>query len=220
MQEQSLLQKLYIMIVVVFSVIVVLSNILSAKMVLLPFDLPAIPAGLIFYPLTFLISDLVTEVFGDKEAKFMVLTALGMSVLSLIMIQATLAFPSPQDDRSLHQVFGISGLRIFASISAYITSQLAGIKIYSYLKTVTAPKSLWQRNSGATLFSQLIDTLMIDLIFFYWGLQMPLENVIPIIAFSYFYKTLFSVVSIPFFYLAVYAIKKIIQSLHPCTNPQ
>ncbi len=91
-------QIIYQVICASFCVIVVISNILSAKMVMLPLLALSLPAGLITYPRTFLLSDLVTEIFGAKRAKLMVYIALAMSLLSFGMIQISLLLPASAPD--------------------------------------------------------------------------------------------------------------------------
>lgn len=193
-----------------FCVIVVLSNILSAKMVKLPlfFDL-SIPAGLITYPFTFLITDLVTEVFGPKKAKLMVYVALGMNVLSFGLIHLALILPSSLESESaaFQAVLGLSGLRIFASLTAYIIAQLLDIQLYSQIRQWTGPRFLWVRNNGSTCISQIADTFIVDIIYLYWGLSMGLGEVIPIMGISYAYKAFFSFAITPLFYLSVYLVK-------------
>lgn len=206
------LPVLYQVVCASFCIIVVLSNILSAKMVSL--CALNIPTGLLFYPLTFLLSDLVTEIFGAKKAQLMVYIALGMSLLSLGMIQIGLLLPTHDlgAQQAFQTVLGLSSLRIFASLTSYVTSQITGIQLYAIIKHWTGPKWLWLRNNGAACISQMIDTIMIDLIFLWWGLGMTLVEVAPIMAFSYAYKTLFSIACTPLFYLFVLLIR-------PTDNP-
>lgn len=192
-----------------FCVIVVISNILSAKMITLP-GLPlAIPAGLLTYPLTFLLSDLVTEIFGAKRAKQMVYVALGMNLLSFAMIQVSLILPSnaSEEQKAFQVVLGLSGLRIFSSLISYLTSQIVDIQLYAAIKRWTGPKFLWLRNNGSTCISQVVDTVMIDIIFLWWGLGMTTAEVLPIMLFSYAYKACFSVICTPLFYFLVYVIR-------------
>ena len=86
-------QFLYPAICVSFCVIIVVSNFLSAKMVALPVLALSVPAGLIAYPLTFLLSDLATEIFGAGRAKAMVYISLAVSLLIFGIIQAVLLLP-------------------------------------------------------------------------------------------------------------------------------
>ena len=202
-------QFLYQLLVASFSVIVVLSNILSVKLVKLPWLLPSVPAGLITYPLTFLLSDLVTEIFGARRAKAMVYIALSMSLLSFALIQWGLILPSEQREMqsAFHTVLGLTGVRVFSSLIAYVTAQMVDIHLYAAIKRRTGMKWLWLRNNASTCVSQLVDTVMIDLLFLWWGLSMPMTEVFPILIFSYVYKTFFSAACTPLFYALVFLIR-------------
>lgn len=192
-----------------FSVLVVLSNILSAKMVALPLIDLSVPVGLILYPLTFLLSDLVTEIFGSKKAKLMVYIALGMSLLSFGIIQIGLILPGSnlEDQKAFQAILGLTGLRIFSSLISYLTSQIVDIQLYAAIKKWTGPGLLWFRNNASTCISQIVDTLMIDIIFLWWGLGMRMSEVAPIMVFSYLYKACFSIISTPLFYALVFIVK-------------
>lgn len=190
-----------------FCVIVVMSNIISAKMVALPLLTGfVLPAGLLTYPLTFLLSDLTTEVFGAKKAQQMVYVALAMNILSLAIIQIALMLPAadgyPQD--AFTETLGLSGLRIFASLTAYIISQTIDIHLYAAIKKWTGARFLWLRNNGSTCVSQLADTVLIDTIYLYLGLGMSFSELMPIMCFSYGYKAFFSAATTPLIYFGVY----------------
>lgn len=203
------LQTLYQNICAAFCVIVVVSNIISAKMVSLPYFDFTIPAGLIIYPLTFLLSNLVTEFFGPKKAKLMVYTAFGMSLLSYFMIQTALILPTgvTGTQNAFQIVLGLSGLRVISSLTAYLIAQIADIQVYAWIKRWNNTHFLWLRNNGSTCISQMIDTVVVDLIFLYWGLGMEMGQVFPIMLFSFCYKAIFSLFCTPFFCFCVYMIR-------------
>lgn len=211
---------LYHIISTSFAVIVVISNIISAKMVKLPyFESLTIPAGLITYPLTFLLSDVVTEIFGAKKAKLMVYLALGMNLLTLAILQISLMAPafSSEEERAFQAILGLSGLRIFASLVAYTISQIADIQIYALIKKWTGFQFLWMRSNGSTWISQFIDTVIIDIIFLFFGLGMAAAEVFPIMLFSFTYKALFSVAITPLFYLCIILIRKRMKTINVIT---
>lgn len=201
---------LYQVISATFCVVVVISNIISAKMVQLPyFQNLVIPAGLVTYPLTFLLTDLVTEVFGPKKAKVMVYLALAMNLLTFGIIQFALMLPisSHEEEIAFHAVLGLSGLRIFSSLTAYLVAQLVDIQLYALIRRWTGEGFLWLRNNGSTCASQLVDTVLIDLIYLYWGLGMKMSTVLPIMLISYLYKAFCSAANTPLFYLIVFLVK-------------
>ena len=127
------IDKIYYLISSTFCVIVVLSHIISAKMIVLPSLDFSIPAGLIIYPLTFLLSNLITEFFGAKKAKLMVFTAMAMSLLSFVIIELALWLPANSQNiqDEFENVFGLSRLRIFSSLTAYFLAQIVDIQLYA-----------------------------------------------------------------------------------------
>lgn len=189
-----------------FSVLVVISNAISAKLIPLPlFDSFAIPAGLITYPVTFILSDLMTELYGTKEGRKMVMTALLLSLLSYAVIQLALWLPShqPAFQQSFDAVLGLNGWIVLASLTAFTAAQTLDVQLYALIRSWTGERMLWLRNNGSTLISQLVDTLLVNWIFLKYGLGMEAAAIFQIIAFSYSYKALFSIGMTPFFYWLV-----------------
>src|SRR5262245_53596427 len=191
---------LYQVMTATFCVVVLLANIISSKMVPMPFlqDF-SVPAGLLFYPLAFVLSDLVTEIYGAKSAKQMVYIALGMNLLCLGLIHFTLLLPSTreEDQMAFRAVLGLSGLRIASSLTAYVISQIVDIQLYVWIKKWTGERFLWLRNNGSVCASQIVDTIVVDMLYLYGGLGMELPLVISIIGFSYMYKVFFSAACTP-----------------------
>lgn len=192
-----------------FCVIVILSNVFSTKMVVLPWIKLCVPTGLMIYPLTFLISDLVTEIFGAKRARLMIYMAIGMNLLSLGIIQIVLHLAAKMAEEQLvfQTVLSFCSIRFFSSLTAYAVSQVVDVQLYAAIKRWTGSKWLWLRNNGSTAISQLIDTIIIDLLFLWWGLGMSITDVFPVMLFSYLYKAIFSFVCTPLFYLLVFLIR-------------
>lgn len=205
------MNTLYQVLSACFAVIVVISNIISVKLVKLPFFSDfSIPVGLITYPLTFLVADLVTEFYGAKKAKLMVYIALGMNLLSFGIIELALMIPahSAEEQRAFQAIMGLSGLRIFASLAAYLAAQVVDIQLYAWIKRLTGSRFLWLRNNGSTFASQIVDTVIVDVIFLWWGLSMPMAEVVPIMIFAWGYKAFFSLAGTPLFYFCVHMIRK------------
>jgi len=194
-----------------FCLLVVISNIISAKMIAIPFTTSvSIPAGLLTYPLTFLVADLTTEFFGPRKARVMIYVGIGMNLLSLAIIQFAIILPSSNDQQNeaFHSVMGSGGLRILASLTAYLISQIIDVQLYALIKNWTGPRLLWLRNNGSTWASQLADTFLVDMIYFWAGMGMGWNEVLPIILISYTYKAIASVMTTPLLYLCVFFVKK------------
>lgn len=186
-----------------FSVIVVISNIISAKLFFLPvFDNFAIPAGLITYPLTFLLSDLMTELYGQAQAKKMIWTAFALSIVSLGVIEAALLLPSASQT-PFEMVLGLNFWIVIASLAAFLLAQWIDVYLYAVIKRWTGEPKLWLRNNGSTLASQIVDTATVNWIYLFFGLGMSYDAIASIALFSYLYKAVFSVALTPLFYLLV-----------------
>ena len=118
--------------------------------------------GILPYPITFLVTDLISEIYGKKKANFVVISGLVASVFVLGVILLADCVPStnwsPVSDKVFSQVFGLSGVAVFASMVAYLLAQLVDVRIFHFLKQKTKGKHLWLRNNFSTITSQLLDT--------------------------------------------------------------
>lgn len=207
MNTSSVSTTMYQMMSAIFCMIVWISTIISAKMVKMPFmDDFSIPAGVLAYPLTFFLNALVTELFGPKKAKQMVYIALAMNLLNFGIIELAMILPasSEEEQTAFKAVLGSSGLRIFSSLLAYAAAQIVDIQLYAMIKKWTGPQFLWLRNNGSACVSQIVDTVIIDLVYLHWGLGMGMKEVMPIMIVSYAYKVIFSIASTPLFYVSVF----------------
>jgi uncharacterized integral membrane protein (TIGR00697 family) len=203
--------NLYSFISGIFGIVVVISNLISTKMLLLPFlQNFMIPAGLITYPLTFLISDFVTEVYGAKKAKEMIYYAFGMSLLAYLILQVALQLPpaDPEYQRHFEEVLGLNGLLLTASLIAYVSGQILDVQLYAFIKEKTGPRYVWMRNNGSTWGAQLLDTIVVNVLYFKVGLGWNMGDILPIMLFSYLYKCSFSVTCTPLFYFLLFLLRK------------
>ena len=121
--------------------------------------------GLLAYPITFLITDVISEIYGQKKANFVVISGVISSIIILGIIYLAQIVPadneSPVDDKTFKLVFGEFGVAMAASLFTYLVCQLIDIRIFHFWKKVTKGKHLWIRNNLSTIFSQCIDTFLI-----------------------------------------------------------
>lgn len=127
-----------------------------------------ISVGILPYPITFLITDLVSEIYGRKKANQMVTTGIFASLFSLLIVYTANAVPaiatSPVSDALFSKVFGATALAVFASMTAYLLAQYVDIYIYHFWKKLTKGKHLWLRNNFSTFISQFVDTASVLLL--------------------------------------------------------
>ena len=216
-------EKAYNAFMVIFITMIVLTNIIGVK--LFEVNSVTLTTGIITYPLTFLITDIVCEVFGKKRASLMVVMGFFASLLSLVFINLAVMLPgsevwinnslgysSIKDMQNAYEsVFTLPGFLITASMLAYLVAQLIDVRIFHYLKKLTNEKKLWLRNNLSTMFSQLIDTIIVNSIFLYFGLNLDWDIIIKIIIASYLFKIIIALLDTPLVYIGVHYTRKYIK---------
>ena len=158
-------QKLYLILAGLFIAALVSCNLIFQKFFSWsPFGLYTfeISVGIIPYPITFLVTDIISEIYGRKKANQVVMAGLFASVfvLGIVMVAESVAATSwsPVDDGTFSEVFGLTGVAVGASMLAYLLAQFIDIRVFHFWKRLTKGKHLWLRNNGSTFTSQLVDT--------------------------------------------------------------
>lgn len=125
-------------------------------------------AGMLAFPLTFLLTDVVNEFYGAQATRRLTFVGLGAAVFAFAVINVALVLPvspeSPLSDDAFRATFGWSNRLYVASLTAYLAGQLLDIAVFSGLRRLTRHKLLWLRATGSTLVSQGIDTLMVNFV--------------------------------------------------------
>jgi uncharacterized integral membrane protein (TIGR00697 family) len=211
--QVSIKDKIYIFLCTGFISLIITGNLIYQKFVHLPvFNLYVfeLSAGAIFYPLTFLLTDLITEFYGKDHARFCVRLSIVTSTLITIMLvfisnlEATIW--SKIDNSTFNQVFGGFGIAFTSSLIANYIAQTIDINIYLWLKKLTNGNHLWLRNTISTAISLLIDTTIIIGLLSSFGI-LPFAQLPTLIFNSYLFKFFFTLSTTPLFYAAFYFIK-------------
>ena len=167
--------------------------------------------GILFYPITFLVTDIVSEVFGKKKANQMVITGIFSSIFCLAIIYIANYLPattwSPVDNNTFELVFGNTSLAVGASMFAYLCAQLIDIRIYHFWKKFTQGKFLWIRNNCSTIPSQLLDTFLIIFILCI-GKAIEWERFWELFLQGFIFKILIALIDTPIIYLCVFYLRK------------
>lgn len=215
-----------------FVVVLVLTNIIGTKLfVLFPGGGPdwlmggepvTLTAGILTYPLTFFLTDIVSEIWGRARASRMVIWGFFMSVLMLGVLQLAILLPASQlwqqpdfgfptgadMQNAFHATFSNPSILLFASMLAYLVAQLLDVRLYHFWWGVTGGKHMWLRNNGSTMISQLADTIIVNGIFLHFGLQLPLVAIVEIIVAVYLCKVLLAWCDTPLIYLGRHLFEK------------
>jgi uncharacterized integral membrane protein (TIGR00697 family) len=126
-------------------------------------------AGIVPFPLTFVLTDIVNEFYGTHGARRLTLAGLVAAVFVWAVITLALALPtspeSPIPDAVFRGAFGTSARLYVASLTAFVVGQLLDISIFSALRRATGHRLLWLRATGSTVLSQMVDSLTVSFVF-------------------------------------------------------
>lgn len=167
--------------------------------------------GIIPYPLTFLITDIISEIYGKKRADQVVKVGLITSIFVLIIIiissNTEATEWSPVSNEIFNRVFGFTGAAVTASMLAYLFAQFIDIRLFHFWKRLTKGKMLWVRNNFSTMTSQFVDTFTVLIVLCFFKV---IEWKIFFILFinGYLFKVLVALFDTPFFYFFTWLIKK------------
>ena len=167
--------------------------------------------GILPYPITFLITDLISEIYGKKRANQVVIIGIFASFFSMGILLMANAVPaienSPIDDDTFNQVFAFSPIAVLASMIAYLIAQFVDIRIYHFWKKLTNGKMLWLRNNFSTFSSQFIDTfLVVGLLSIFGVLQWKLFW--GLVLSGFLFKIIVAALDTPLLYLFVGIFRK------------
>jgi uncharacterized integral membrane protein (TIGR00697 family) len=125
--------------------------------------------GMIPFPLTFLLTDIVNEFYGTEGARRITYVGLGVAVFVFVVINVAIVLPtspeSPMAGDQFKSVFGWSTRLYVASLTAYLIGQLLDISIFFLLRRLTGHRFLWLRSTGSTVVSQAVDSLVVSFVF-------------------------------------------------------
>lgn len=186
----------------IFFTALLVSNIISAK--LFSIGTIVLTAGIITYPITFLITDAISEVYGKATAKRVVLTGLLTNVMMIGFFYLAITLPPAGFwgmQEEFQAILGAVPRMVAASLVAYSVSQLLDVSLFHKLKKITNGKHLWLRNNGSTLASQMVDSIVFVFIAFYG--TMPLSAIFVMIGTQYVVKLVLALADTPFIYLTV-----------------
>tara|TARA_B100001175_G_C19241458_1_gene510234 strand:+ start:31 stop:732 length:702 start_codon:yes stop_codon:yes gene_type:complete len=218
-QKKELAKNLYLLLAGLFITSLVVSNLIFQKFFYwYPFDIKIfgnslfeLSVGVLPYPITFLITDLISEIYGKKSANQVVITGIFASFFSMGILLMANEVPaiknSPIDDQTFNEVFALSPIAVLASMIAYLIAQFIDIRIYHFWKNLTQGKMLWLRNNFSTFTSQFVDSLLVIGLLsifgvlewaLFWGLVIS----------SFLFKILVAALDTPLLYLFVGIFRK------------
>jgi uncharacterized integral membrane protein (TIGR00697 family) len=171
-------------------------------------------AGVLLWPVVFVMTDIINEYFGRKGVRFMSFTAAGLIAYAFLMVYFAMGL-NPADfwierktmygtvnmDIAFNAIFG-QGLWIIAgSLVAFLIGQLVDVFVFHFIRSFTGSSKIWLRATGSTIVSQFIDSFVVLLIAFYFGAGWDLSLVLAIGLMNYIYKFIVAVFLTPLLYI-------------------
>ncbi|MDB4299556.1 queuosine precursor transporter [bacterium] len=191
----------------------------------------ALAVGVLPYPLTFLCTDLICELYGRARATFLVSVGLGLNIFILavmtlgdlipavpeatmppwqiINLSSPVALPNGETvsgQVGLYQlIYATTSGAVFASMLAYVAAQYCDVQLFHFWKRLTNGKHLWLRNNFSTLISQMVDSLMVVTVtfgaVFYRG-EITIETLLLLVGSNYAFKALAALAdTLPLYFL-------------------
>ena len=182
----------------------------------------ALAVGVLPYPITFLCTDFISELYGRRRASLVVWVGLGLNlwVVAFLWLGGVLppdpglgADGLPESEAYDFAFFRIRQLTmgaVVASMLAYLFAQLCDVYLFHFWKALTRGRHLWLRNNGSTLVSQFVDTFSVITITHFWARGLPIDHAEPLwpqlwvfILSGYVFKAVVALVDTLPFYLGV-----------------
>lgn len=171
----------------------------------------SIPVGLMAFPFTFLVTDLVSELFGRRRAQLLVWVGFFMNLFMLAIMTLNYYLPNTYGvsggETLFDGVYGFMVANTIGSMIAYVTAQTIDVRLFHFWKKFTKGKHLWLRNNASTMVSQLVDsTAILSLLYFSGNLGSEVATIgalVILIINSYIFKFLAALIDTPIIYAFV-----------------
>lgn len=195
-------ERLFVVLAAIFLTALLIADVTAGKFFTL--GGMAISVGVIPFPITFVLTDVVNEYYGRRGARLITFVGAAMLIFAFAIISIARALPvaegSPIPQPAFDAVFGQSFRFFSGSLVAYTIAQLTDIYAFQFYKRLTQSKHLWLRATGSTAISQVIDTTVVTSVALA-GL-LSAGDIAKLIVVSYLYKMAVAVTLTPLCYLA------------------
>ena len=211
LDSRNFKDQFYIILSGIFIASLVTCNLIANKFVTvdLGFKVFVVSAGILPYPITFLVTDLISELYGQKKANLVVIAGFFASMVVLLFLWLGGQFNAIPDsivtDEVYNSVFRNAWRIIAASMVAYLFAQVVDVRIFHFWKKLTNGKHLWLRNNASTVVSQLLDTILVICILFFgvWGTDQIFSAIID----GWTFKMIMALIDTPIIYGIIYLLK-------------
>lgn len=202
----------FLLLASVFLASLVVCNLIAQKFLTvdLGFKVFTLSAGALPYPITFLATDLLSEIYGRRRARLVVWSGFAASVFTLIALWLGTQFDaipeSPVSNETFDAAFSGTWRVIGASMIAYLVAQFVDVRLFHFWRRLTNGRHLWLRNNASTVVSQLLDSLLVVVVLF--AGEMPPAEMTSIILDLWLFKALVALADTPLFYYGTWVMQR------------
>ncbi len=207
--------KYYDLIMAAFVTVILCSNLIGVhkvSFVSLPFYGDFIfGAGVLFFPISYLFGDILTEVYGYARSRKVIWAGFGAMIFASLMSYVVVNLPAAATmdttrQAAIEMIFGQTPRIVMASMLAFWLGEFSNSFVLAKMKILTAGKWLWTRTIGSTFAGEAVDSLVFYPVAFY-GIWSN-EQIITVLIGNYFLKVLWEVLATPFTYKIVGFLKR------------
>lgn len=199
--------RYYDLVVALFVASLLTANIISVKLIAIgPLILPA---GVIIFPVSYILGDILTEVYGFRHARRAIWLGFAGNLLAVLAIWFAGLLPAPafwQGQEAFDTILGFAPRLLLASFAAYLVGEFANSALLAKMKIWTNGRHLWARTIGSTVVGQGLDSLIFISIAF--GGQMAAPELVAAVLSQWLFKSLYEALATPLTYVVVNALKR------------
>jgi queuosine precursor transporter len=168
-------------------------------------------AGVLFFPISYLFGDILTEVYGYARSRKVIWAGFGALIFASLMAFVVTLLPvastmEPEKQKAIEMIFGQTPRIVAASLLAFWLGEFVNSFVLAKMKLITKGKFMWIRTIGSTVFGEIADSIIFYPVAFY-GIWSN-EQLISVMIGNYFIKVLWEVLATPFTYIIVGFLKK------------
>lgn len=205
--QQHYLRSWYPTIAAIFCALLLISNIGATKII--DFGPIKTDGGAFLFPLTYILGDVLTEVFGFKATRRVIYTGFGLGILAGLtfwLVQITPPADNWPNQAAFESILGFVPQIVAASVIAFLLGQLTNSWSFTWIKSRTSGKGLWARSIGSTILGEFVDTLTFTFIASLG--RMNFSDFLNYLATGYIYKVMYEVICLPITYRVVAIVKR------------
>jgi hypothetical protein len=171
----------------------------------------SLTAGVLLWPVVFIMTDIINEYYGVKGVRFLSFIAAALIAYEFLAFTGAIHLSppawwpgsspkTPNLQGAYQAVLGQGNWIIIGSLVAFLIGQIVDVVVFHGIKKITGEKKIWLRSTGSTLISQLVDSYVVLFIAFYWGANWSLPKVLAIGMVNYTYKFIVAILLTPVIY--------------------